>query len=108
MYMYAYMYIHACTCVRTCTYMHVQRHSLLGTIPLRENYGMTFDLWNIIALEHRVCSGASASIEKLHACTCIYVHVYVCMCSVVRRLSTEAICVRLVVAGCWTQRGITK
>ena len=101
--MYAYMYIHACTCVRACTASFVARHH-----PLRENYGMTFDLWNIIAREHRVCSGASASIEKLHACTCIYVHVYVCMCSVIRRLSTEAICVRRVVAGCWTLREITK
>ena len=96
------MHVHAC--------VHVQRHSLLGSIPLRENYGMTFDLWNIIAREHSVCSGASASIEKLHTCTCIYVHVYVCMCtcSVVRRLSTEAICVRRVVAGRWTLREITK
>ena len=92
--------------VHICMYMHVQRHSLLGTIPLRENYGMTFDLWNIFAREHRVCSGASASIEKLHACTCIYVHVYVYMCSVVRRLSTEAICVRRVVAARWTQRDL--
>ena len=94
-----YMHVHVCVHVRAC--VHVQRHSLLGTIPLREDYGMTFDLWNIIAREHFVCSGASASIEKLHTCTCIYVHVYVCMCSVVRRLSTEAICVRRVVAARW-------
>ena len=65
------MHVHAC--------VHVQRYSLLGTIPLRENDGMTFDLWNIIAREHCMCSGASASIEKLHTCTCIYMHVYVCM-----------------------------
>ena len=65
-----YMYIHAC--------VHVQRHLLLGTIP--ENYGMTFDLWNIIVRQHCVYSGASASVvdrEYMHVYICIYVCVHV-------------------------------
>ena len=79
MYMHVYMYIHVHACV------HVQRRSLLGIIPLGENYGMSFDLWNILA-----CAAVQVQaswIEKLHVNTCMY--------SVFRRLSTEALCVHV-------------
>ena len=91
MYMHAYMYMRAC--------VHVERHSLLGTIPFCENYGMTFDLWNIISREHCVCSGAQCKVLDrevtymymyIRACICACVALfvgslrrpYVCMCSI--------------------------
>ena len=80
--------------------MHVQRHSLLGTIPLRENYGMTFDLWNNY---YRVCSVASASVVDREV-TCIYVH-GICTYACVALFSLRSpfvcvLCARRIVCAC--------
>ena len=70
------MHVHA--------WVHVQRHSLLGTIPLRKNYGMTFYLWNIIAREHCVCSGAQCKVlDREVTCMYMYIRACICMCACV-------------------------